>query len=179
MSAEISPVVTTLLTTNMISKLQSVWLTEDILHRFYQIWLLSKKSITVFSNFSLFKKDFCTTLESSPKMDFFPPVQKQTWQPTEIQYYCKATTKTLLLDLPAPASGILPSSAWPAPLSLPQLLFSSPPKPSDTTSTSIPSFVHPSNKQCPSFNQALFSATFHSLLLATSSLVPFLVLCWS
>lgn len=145
MSAEISPVVTTLLTTNTHPKLQPVWLTEDILHRLYQIWLLSKRSITVFSNFSLFKKDFCTALESSPKTDFFPPIQKQTWQPTEIQYYCKATTKNPLQDLPTPASGILPSFARPTPLSLPQLLFSSAPKPSDTASTSIPSSVPATN----------------------------------
>lgn len=56
MSAELSSVVATLLTTNMNFNLQLIWLTEDILHRLDQICLFSKSHNKVISNFSIFLK---------------------------------------------------------------------------------------------------------------------------
>lgn len=76
MSAEFSPAVTTLLTTNTNLNLQLIWLTEDILHRLYQISLFTKRqSNQQLQHFSQ-KTSTVQHLKVTLKQTFIPPIQK-------------------------------------------------------------------------------------------------------
>lgn len=92
-----------------------------------------------------FSKYFCTTLESSPKTDFFSSYSETNLIANRNSVLLQSNLKKPSSGPPLPASGILHYFTLLTLLSLPQLFFSLAPKPSDTASfICIPSFVSPS-----------------------------------